>query len=67
MATRKILVSSATGKQESAVIKSLLANPPSFDFDVLTLTLKAASSVAKSLATNSKVSLIEAILVIVRT
>ena len=59
MAPRKILVSGATGKQGGAVIKALLANPPSFEYEILALTRKTTSNSAKALASNPKITLIE--------
>ena len=58
MTTRKILVTGATGQQGGAVIKALLANPPSFKYQILALTRNTSSPAAKELATRSQVSLI---------
>ena len=59
MAPRNILVAGATGKQGGAVIKALLASPPSFDYKILALTRKTSSPAAQKVASNDKVSLIE--------
>jgi uncharacterized protein YbjT (DUF2867 family) len=59
MNPRKILVSGATGKQGGAVIKALLANPPPFNYQILALTRKTTSNAAKSLASNSRITLVE--------
>lgn len=58
MATRKILVTGATGKQGGAVVRALLASPPPFDYKILALTRKTSSPAAQKLALNPKVSLI---------
>ena len=58
MATRKILVSGATGKQGGAVISALLANPPSFPYEIIALTRNTSSSSAKSLASKPNLSLL---------
>lgn len=59
MSVRNILVTGATGKQGGAVVKALLAKPPSYDFQILALTRKATSPAAKALAANPKVTLVE--------
>lgn len=59
MSPRNILVTGATGKQGGAVIKALLAKPPPYDFHILALTRKTASSAAQALAASPKVTLIE--------
>ena len=59
MTTRKILVSGATGKQGGAVVQALLANPPSFNHEIVALTRNPNSAGAKKLAANPKVSLLQ--------
>ena len=59
MPLRNILVTGATGKQGGAVIRSLLASPPPFDYEILALTRKTSSAAAQKIASNEKVSLIE--------
>lgn len=56
---RRILVVGATGQQGGAVVGALLANPPSFDYEILALTRKASSPSAQKLAANPKVKIIE--------
>jgi len=59
MAARKILITGATGKQGTAAIKALLANPPPYDYHILALTRKSTSKAAKSLTANAKITVIE--------
>jgi uncharacterized protein YbjT (DUF2867 family) len=53
MSVRKILVTGATGKQGSAVIHALLANPPPYPHEIFALTRSPNSPSAKALAAKS--------------
>ncbi|KFY45612.1 hypothetical protein V494_00866 [Pseudogymnoascus sp. VKM F-4513 (FW-928)] len=57
MATRKILITGATGKQGGAVIDALLSSSSSFQ--ILALTRNASSKGAQSLASKSNVTVVE--------
>lgn len=56
---RRILVCGATGQQGGATVRSLLANPPPFQHEILALTRKSTSPAAKKLAENRNVKIIE--------
>lgn len=58
-ALRKILVFGATGKQGGALIRSLIASPPSNPFELVAVTRNAESPSAKSLAEKSNVSILQ--------
>lgn len=53
MSVRKILVAGATGKQGSAVVNALVANPPPYPYEILALTRNTTSATAKSLSAKS--------------
>jgi uncharacterized protein YbjT (DUF2867 family) len=54
MSVRKILVTGATGKQGSAVVNALVANPPPYPHEIVALTRNTDSPAAKKLAAKSK-------------
>ncbi len=59
MSVRKLLITGATGKQGSAVINALLANPPAYPHEILALTRSPTSAAAKALtAKSSNITLI---------
>jgi uncharacterized protein YbjT (DUF2867 family) len=54
MSLRKILVTGATGKQGSAVVNALVANPPPYPHEIIALTRNTDSPAAKKLIAKSK-------------
>jgi uncharacterized protein YbjT (DUF2867 family) len=54
MSVRKILVTGATGKQGSAVVKALVNNPPPYPYEIIALTRNTDSPAAKNLGAKSK-------------
>ncbi|KAL5319091.1 hypothetical protein ACEPPN_014161 [Leptodophora sp. 'Broadleaf-Isolate-01'] len=58
MATRRFLITGATGKQGGAVVNSLLAKASTQSFQILALTRNTESAGAKRLAANPNVILI---------
>jgi uncharacterized protein YbjT (DUF2867 family) len=57
MATKKVLIMGATGKQGGAAIEALLKS--STNFQILALTRNASSPSAQRLASNPKITVVE--------